>query len=228
MRRDHTPACAASHRRWSLWLLAWCMCLAAVHAKAQPAEPPVSPAVLQPFVAAKQTGELQQLLAVLRRTAQENTQEAATALLYAGLSEPILVDLAPEQLQQVLASAQAALQQMTERQAKKVAYKATSRHADWRVRSMLLDLAYTHAPTDQQAQTAIVKAITDSTDAVALKAIDMTGDLRLERAVPTLMRLVISKWGQQVGVGAAKATIALEKITGTTEPEKWHEWVNTH
>lgn len=228
MCRDLALLCAASHRRWSLWLLACCMCLAAVHAEAQSDAPPVSPAMLQPFVAAQQTGDLQQLLAVLRRTAQENTQEAAIALLYAGLSEPILADLAPEQLQQVLTSAQAALQQMTDRQAKKVAYKATSRHADWRVRSMLLDLAYVHAPTDKQAQTAIVKAISDSTDAVALKAIDMAGDLRLERAVPTLMRLVISKWGQQVGVGAAKATIALEKITGTTEPEKWHEWVNTH
>jgi hypothetical protein len=228
MRRDLVPPCAASHRRWRLWLLACCLGLAAVHAEAQSDAPSVSPAALQPFVAAKQTGDLQQLLAVLHRTAQENTQEAATALLYAGLSEPILADLTPEQLQQVLASAQAALQQMTDRQAKKVAYKATSRHADWRVRSMLLDLASTHAPTDKQAQTAIVKAISDSTDAVALKAIDMAGNLRLERAVPTLMRLVISKWGQQVGVGAAKATIALEKITGTTEPEKWHEWVNTH
>jgi hypothetical protein len=40
------------------------------------------------------------------------------------------------------------------------------------------------------------------------------------------MRLVMAKWGQQVGIGAAKATLALEKITGTAEPAGWQEWVN--
>jgi len=41
-----------------------------------------------------------------------------------------------------------------------------------------------------------------------------------------LIRLVMTKWGQHVGIGAAKATVALEKITGTAEPSGWNEWVN--
>jgi hypothetical protein len=44
--------------------------------------------------------------------------------------------------------------------------------------------------------------------------------------VPALIRLVMTKWGQHVGIGAAKATVALEKITGTAEPAGWNEWVN--
>jgi hypothetical protein len=209
-------------------VLACCSYLVAVHTEAQAAAPVLPPAALQPFVAAKQTGDLQRLLTVFRHTGQEDTPEATTALLYGGLSEPILVDLSPEQLQQVLTSAQAALQQITNPQAKKVIYKAVSNHPDWRVRAMLLDIASTHAPTDLQAQRSLIKALTDSTDAVALKAIDMVGDLKLAQAVPKLMQLVITKWGQHVGVGAAKATLALEKITGTTKPEGWDEWVNTH
>jgi uncharacterized iron-regulated membrane protein len=222
------PATKRSVRLWSLLVLVCGASLVAVSTAIYAAAPVLPPAVLQPFVAAKQTGNLQQLLLVFHRTGQDDTPEAATAILYGGLSESILANLAPEPQQRVLASAQAALQQITDPQAKKVIYKAISSHPDWRVRAMLLDIAYPHAPTEPRAQRALIKALTDSTDAVALKAIDMVGELKLAQAVPTLMRLVITKWGQHVGVGAAKATLALEHITGTTKPEAWEEWINTH
>ncbi len=86
----------------------------------------------------------------------------------------------------------------------------------------------TRLSTDERAQKAVVASLTDSTDAVAFKAIDMVGDVRLQKAVPALMRLVMTKWGQHVGIGAAKATAALEKITGTAEPAGWQEWVHKH
>ena len=115
---------------------------------------------------------------------------------------------------------------MTEKQAWKSIYKATSRHPDWHVRSMLLDVVRTRVSTDERAQKALITSLTDSTDGVAFKAIDMVGDLRLKQAVPALMRLVMAKWGQHVGIGAAKATLALEKIPAQAEPAGWQEWVH--
>jgi hypothetical protein len=183
-------------------------------------------AALTPFVEAKQSGDLQRLLAVFQHVGQANTEDAATAILYAGLSDQILAGLPEEHAQQVLTTAQEVLIRMTDKQAWKSIYKATARHPDWHVRSMLLEVVKTRLSTDERAQKALVTSLTDSTDAVAFKAIDMAGDLRLKKAVPALMRLVISKWGQHVGIGAAKATVALEKITGTAEPAGWYEWMN--
>jgi len=117
---------------------------------------------------------------------------------------------------------------MTDTQAWKSLYRATAKHPDWHVRSMLLDVIHTRVSTDERAQKALIASLTDSTDAVAFKAIDMAGDMRLKQAVPALMRLVMTKWGQHVGIGAAKATAALEKITGTAEPAGWQEWVQKH
>jgi HEAT repeat protein len=177
-------------------------------------------------VEARQSGDLQRLLAVFRRLGQADTADAATAVLYAGLSDQILAGLTAEHAHQVLTTAQEVLIRMTDKQAWKSIYRATARHPDWHVRAMLLDVVQTRVSTDERAQKALVRSLTDSTDAVAFKAIDMAGDLRLKQAVPALMRLVIAKWGQHVGIGAAKATAALEKITGTAEPAGWHEWMN--
>ena len=218
--------------RWQRWrrsrVLACCIGLAVVPGMpaAYAADTTLPPAAFTPFMEAKQTGDLQQLLAVLQRVGQADTEDAATAILYAGLSDRILAGLSEAHTQQVLTTAQAVLLQMTEKQAWKSIYRATSRHPDWRVRSMLLDVVKTRVSTDERAQKALVTSLTDSTDGVAFKAIDLVGDLRLKQAVPALMRLVMAKWGQQVGIGAAKATLALEKITGTAEPAGWQEWVN--
>jgi hypothetical protein len=215
--------------RWATRLAGVTSVLALVGAvSASAAEPGPSPAARSQFTAARQTGDLPALLAVLQRVGQGNNADAAKAVLYAGLAEPILTGLSEAEAQQVLTTAQAVLIGMTEPQAWKVIYRATTRHPDWRVRSMLLEVVKTRATTEDRAQKAIIASLTDSTDAVALKAIEMAGDLRLKAAVPALMQLVIAKWGQHVGVGAAKATIALGKITGTTEPAGWHEWVNKH
>jgi hypothetical protein len=218
--------------RWQRWRRSWVlagpMSLAVVWGVAfvSAADTARSPAALTPFVEAKQTGDLQQLLAVFPRIGQANTEDAATAVVYAGLSDQILAGLSEEHTQQVLTTAQTVLTQMTEKQAWKSIYKATAKHPDWHVRSMLLDVVRTQVSTDERAQKALLTSLTDSTDAVAFKAIDMVGDLRLKKAVPALMRLVMTKWGQHVGIGAAKATMALEKITGTAEPAGWQEWVN--
>jgi photosystem II stability/assembly factor-like uncharacterized protein len=195
---------------------------------ARAAEPSPSPGAVALFTAARQTGDLQALLAALQRTGQGDNEDAAMTVLYAGLSEPILAGLSEEQTEQVLAAAQEVLIHMTDQRAWKVTYRTTAKHPDWRVRSMLLEVVKTRAAAEDRAQKAIVACLTDSTDAVALKAIDLAGDLQIKQAVPKLMQLVIAKWGQHVGVGAAKATLALEKITGTTEPAGWHEWVNKH
>ena len=45
------------------------------------------------------------------------------------------------------------------------------------------------------------------------------------RAVPRLIKLVVDKWGQHVGLGAAKAKMALEHLTGYEKPTGWYEWV---
>ena len=193
---------------------------------ADAADTALPPAAFTPFVEAKQTGDLQQLLAVLQRVGQADTEDAATAIVYAGLSDQVLGGLSEAHTQQVLTTAQDILVRMTDKQAWKSIYKATAKHPDWHVRSMLLEVIKTRVSTDERAQKALVTSLTDSTDAVAFKAIDMAGDLRLKKAVPALMRLVMTKWGQHVGIGAAKATVALEKITGTAEPAGWQEWMN--
>jgi photosystem II stability/assembly factor-like uncharacterized protein len=220
--------------RWQRWrrarVLTGALSLAVVLGlgSASAAEPALPPAAYTPFMEAKQTGDLQRLLTVLQRVGQADTEAAVTAIVYAGLSAQVLAGLTEEHTQQVLTTAQEVLSRMTDKQAWKSIYQATARHPDWHVRSMLLDVVHTRVSTDEPAQKAVVASLTDSTDAVAFKAIDMAGDVRLKKAVPALIRLVMTKWGQHVGIGAAKATVALEKITGTAEPAGWQEWVNTH
>jgi hypothetical protein len=218
--------------RWQRWrrsrVLACAVSLAVVLGvtSADAADPALPAAALTPFVEAKQSGDLPTLLAVFQRVGAADTEDAATAILYAGLSDQILAGFTEAHTQQVLTTAQEALSRMTDIQAWKSIYKATAKHPDWHVRAMLLDVVKTRVSTDERAQKALVTSLTDSTDAVAFKAIDMVGDSRLKKAVPALMRLVMTKWGQHVGIGAAKATVALEKITGTAEPAGWEEWVN--
>lgn len=195
-------------------------------ALAHAAPPSPSAAGLKSFTEAQQSGDIQTLLAVFHRIGQNDTKEAATDILYAGLSKQVLAELSEEDTQQVLATAREVLEQMAEKKSRKVAYKATSKHPNWRVRAMLLDMAIARIDAEKRALTAVLRAINDHTDAVSLRAIEVAGDMKLKKAVPKLMNLVIDKWGQHVGVGAAKATVALEKITGTAKPADWHRWVS--
>jgi hypothetical protein len=71
-------------------------------------------------VEAKQTGDLQRLLAVFQRVGQADTEAAATALVYAGLSDQVLAGLPEEHTQQVLTTAQDVLIRMTDTRAWKV------------------------------------------------------------------------------------------------------------
>ncbi len=190
------------------------------------ATPVPPPEAVQRFTDAVQTQDFEALLDVFRQMSQQNTKAAVIAIVYAGLSEPVLAGLSPEQTQRVLQTARDGLTGMTEIRAWKATYKATYKHPDWRVRVMLLDVVRTRLPDEKRAVKAVIKTIGDSTDAVAIKAIEMAGELNLKRTVPKLMQMVIAKWGQHVGVSAAKATLALEKITGTTKPAGWHAWVN--
>jgi hypothetical protein len=195
----------------------------------QAAENSPSPEALKPFEEARQHGDLQELLSVFRQIGQANNKEAALTLLYAGLSDKILEGLSEEQTQQVLKTSQEVLTQMTDPEAWKVIFKTTPEHPDWRVRVMLLDVVKTQVTSEKnekRAKRAIIGCLTDNVDAVALKAIDMTGDLKIKEAVPKLMRIVLAKWGQNVGLGAAKGAAALEKITGTSAPEGWYQWLN--
>jgi hypothetical protein len=190
---------------------------------------PPSPEALKPFEDARQKGDIQALLTTFRTIGQGNNKDAAIALLNAGLSGKILEGLSEEQIQQVLVTAQEALSRLTDLEAWKIILRTTPEHPDWRVRSMLLDVAKTQISSEKnekRTKRAIISCIHDSTDAVALKAIDMAGDLKIAEAVPKLLQVVLAKWGQNVGVGAAKGAIALEKITGTSAPEKWYEWIN--
>jgi photosystem II stability/assembly factor-like uncharacterized protein len=217
--------------RWQRWRrsralacpVSLALVLGVTSAYAADTAPP--PSAFTPFVEAKQSGDLPKLLAVFQRVGATDTEDAATAIVYAGLSDQILAGLTEAHTLQVLTTAQEVLSRMTNQQAWKSIYRATAKHPDWHVRSMLLDVVETRVSTDERAQKALVTSLTDSTDAVAFKAIDMAGELRLKKAVPALMRLVLTKWGQHVGIGAAKATVALEKITGTAEPAGWNEWV---
>jgi len=179
-----------------------------------------------PFEEARQSGDIQALLAVFPKVGQANNKEAALSLLNEGLSHEILERLTEEQTQQVLATSREVLSGMTDPEAWKVIYKAVPEHPDWRVRAMLLEVVKPKVPSEKRARKAIITALTDSTDAVALKAIEMSGDLKIKEAVPKLMRIVLAKWGQNVGLGAAKGAAALEKITGTSDSAGWYEWVN--
>ncbi len=171
--------------------LALILCGVVAHVAA-PSPPPAS---RQAFVAAKDTSDVRTLLAVFQRVGQDDSKDAALAILYAGLSEEILVGLSDQHLTHVLVAARQTLSRMTAKRARKAIYKAVRKHPNWRVRAMLLDIAIIRAASEKWAQKAIVRAITDSTDAVAIKAIETAGALKLKRAVPALMRLVIGKWG---------------------------------
>jgi hypothetical protein len=198
-------------------------------AMGQAAENSPSPEALKPFEETKQRGDLQGLLSVFRQIGQANNKEAALTILNAGLSGKILEGLGEEQIQQVLKTSQEVLTRMTDPEAWKVIFKATPEHPDWRVRVMLLDVVKTQVESEKnekRAKRAIIGCLTDNVDAVALKAIDLTGDLKIKEAVPKLMRIVLAKWGQNVGLGAAKGAAALEKITGTSAPEGWYQWLN--
>ncbi|HWP49853.1 MAG TPA: hypothetical protein VNM22_22040 [Candidatus Limnocylindrales bacterium] len=206
-----------------------CSLLAFFLVMGQAAENFPSPEALKPFEEARQRGDLQGLLSVFRQTGQANNKEAALTLLNAGLSSKILEGLSEEQIQQVLKTSQEVLTQMTDPEAWKVIFRATPEHSDWRVRAMLLDVVKTQVESEKnakRAKRAIIGCLTDNVDAVALKAIDLTGDLKIKEAVPKLMRIVLAKWGQNVGLGAAKGAAALEKITGTSAPEGWYQWLN--
>ncbi len=168
------------------------------------------------------------LLAVFRDMGKAGTKADVIGIVYAGLSEPTFAGLSVDQTEQVLETARVVLTGVTEIRAWKAVYKATYKHPDWRVRAMLLDVMRTRLPDEKWAKKAVTKAIGDSTDAVAIKAIDMAGEFNLKQTVPKLMQMVIAKWGQHVGVSAAKATRALEKITGASKPAGWHAWVNQH
>ncbi|WP_143309169.1 hypothetical protein [Candidatus Entotheonella palauensis] len=199
-------------KRWGLVLLL-CTVWSTPHATGRAATPVPPPEAVKQFDAAVQSQDLQSLLAVVRRIGQQDTKEAVLAIAYAGLAESVLVSLSAEQTQQVLQTAQEVLTRMTDTRAWKATYKATYKHPDWRVRVMLLDVVRHRLPDEKRAEKAVIKAIGDGTDAVAIKAIEMAGEFNLKRTVPKLMQMVIAKWGQHVGVSAAKATLALEKIT---------------
>ncbi len=214
-----------SVKQWGGVLLL-CMVWCVGDATGQSKLPVPPPAAVKQVDTAIKTQDLEALLAVFRQFSQQDTKEAVLAIVYAGLSEAVLADLDPEQTSLALQTAREALTKMTATRAWKATYKAVYKHPDWRVRAMLLDVVRTRLPDEKRAVKAVIKAIGDHTDAVAIKAIDMAGEFNLKRTVPKLMQMVIAKWGQHVGVSAAKATRALEKITGTTEPDGWHAWVN--
>ena len=209
-------------KRCSVVLLL-CLVWSFIHTNSHAAAPTPPTAAMQAFADAKRRGDV---AAVFRRFAQQDTKEAVIAIVYAGLSEAMLADLGVEPTQQMLQTAREALTGLSDIRAWKAVYKAVYKHPDWRVRSMLLDVVRTRLPDEPRAEKAVARAIGDSTDAVSHKAIDMAGEFRLKRTVPKLMKMVIAKWGQHVGVSAAKATLALERITGSAEPADWQAWVN--
>jgi len=91
---------------------------------------------------------------------------------------------------------------------------------------MVLNIARLRFHEERRAEKAILIAINDHVDAVAIRAVEISIELEIKRAVPKLIKLVMDKWGQHVGVGAAKAKVALEQITGHTKPTAWYEWVS--
>ena len=209
-------------KRCSVVLLL-CLVWGLIYTNSRAAAPAPPVDAVKAFADAKPRGDV---AAVFRRFAQHDTKEAVLAIVYAGLSESMLTDLGVEQTQQMLQTARDALTGLTDIRAWKAVCKAVYKHPDWRVRSMLLDVVGTRLPDEPRAEKAVARAIGDNTDAVSHKAIDMAGEFRLKRTAPKLMKMVIAKWGQHVGVSAAKATLALEKITGSAEPADWQAWVN--
>ena len=194
-----------------------------VHA-ARKSAPPAQ--AVKEFAAAKDSGDVAAIVALYGQYAAQDNKTAALAILYAGLGEVVLHDCDDQQAQPLLDAAEAALLNMTDKDARKVIYKAARKHLDWRVRTMVLDIAHARYHEERRAEKAILIALTDHVDAVAIRAVEISIELEIKRAVPKLIKLVMDKWGQHVGVGAAKARVALEQLTGHTKPTAWYEWVS--
>ncbi len=193
---------------------------------AQAAKPPKPPAqALKEFVDASDRGDIPAILALYEKYAAQDTKDAALAILYAGLHYKVTQFLSEKQTKQLFEAAEAALLQMTDKGARKETYKAVRRHPEWRARAMLLNIARIRFHEETRAEKAILMALTDYIDAVSIRAIEMTMELGIQRAVPRLIKLVIDKWGQHVGLGAAKARMALEQLTGHQKPTGWYDWV---
>ena len=191
------------------------------------AKPPKPPAqALKAFVEASDRGDIPAILALYEKYAEQNSKDAALALLYAGLHYKVTQFLSEKQTRQLFEAAEAALLQMTDKGARKETYKAVRRHPEWRVRHMLLNIARIRFHEEKRAEKAILMALTDYIDAVSIRAIEMTVELEIHRAVPRLIKLVVDKWGQHVGLGAAKAKMALEFLTGHQKPSGWYDWVS--
>lgn len=178
------------------------------------------------FAAAKDSGDVAAILALYNQYAAQDDKTGALAILYAGLGEGVLGDVDDQQARPLLDAAEAGLLNMTDKSARKEIYKAVRRHVDWRVRVMVLNIARLRFHEERRAEKAILIAINDHVDAVAIRAVEISIELEIKRAVPKLIKLVMDKWGQHVGVGAAKAKVALEQITGHTKPTAWYEWVS--
>ena len=178
------------------------------------------------FTAAKDSGDVAAILALYDQYSAQDDKAGALAILYAGLGEGVLGDVDDQQARPLLDAAEAGLLNMTDKSARKEIYKAARRHLDWRVRVMVLNIARLRYHEERRAEKAILIAITDHVDAVAIRAVEISIELEIKRAVPKLIKLVMDKWGQHVGVGAAKAKVALEQITGHTKPTAWYEWVS--
>lgn len=193
---------------------------------AQAAKAPKPPAqALKECEEASERGDIPAVLALYEKYAAQDNKQGALALLYAGLHYKVTQFLSEKETKQLLEGAQASLLQMTDKGARKEMYKAIRRHPEWRVRAMLLDIAFLRFHEEKRAEKAILMALTDYIDAVSIRAIEMTMELDIERAVPRLIKLVVDKWGQHVGLGAAKAKMALEHLTGYEKPTGWYEWV---
>ena len=193
---------------------------------AQAAKAPKPPAqALKECEEASERGDIPAVLALYEKYAAQDNKQGALALLYAGLHYKVTQFLSEKDTKKLLEGAQASLLQMTDKGARKEMYKAIRRHPEWRVRAMLLDIAFLRFHEEKRAEKAILMALTDYIDAVSIRAIEMTMELDIERAVPRLIKLVVDKWGQHVGLGAAKAKMALEHLTGYEKPTGWYEWV---
>ena len=193
------------------------------HAARQPAPPAQA---VQAFAAAKDSGDVAAILALYEQYSTQDDKAGALAILYAGLGEGVLGDVDDQQARPLLDAAQTGLLNMTDKAARKEIYKAVRKHLDWRVRVMVLNIARLRYHEERRAEKTILMAINDHVDAVAIRAVEISIELEIKRAVPKLIKLVMDKWGQHVGVGAAKAKVALEQITGHTKPTAWYEWVS--
>ena len=180
---------------------------------------------LKEFVDASDRGDIPAVLALYEKYAAQNNKEGALAILYAGLHYKVTQFLSEKQTKELHAAAEAALMTMTDKGARKEMYKAVRKHPEWRARVMVLNIAHSRFHEEKRAEKAILMALTDYIDAVSIRAIEMTMELGIERAVPRLIKLVIDKWGQHVGLGAAKARMALQTLTGYEKPNGWYEWV---